>query len=318
VFFHSRGIKMANFPGRLGDALGGNQFIQSIPPQDNAKRDNLFVQEILKGNIPNFMKQLVPVTVTERGNTLIYNVMPDYLALGNDSDYVRVPLSAPSAQKVADAFGCTLPTAKMSNQIWQAASAKLPPKPMSGRTSTIGGKTYSPQEFLKSKMTDTDSFAEHNRLIQEQLAEHKPGELVAGHKKDVVISNQLSTRPDKVAIHGLHNTKGQAIQGGSWGHDINYRDYSHGIRLIDRKATLNGKSVDLVKDVLQNPEFAYLVSDEGALKFTSYSYKKDKDSPVSTDTAVATKTEQYSPDKPKGGREQFLGRIDDFLSQFKS
>jgi hypothetical protein len=321
--FYLQGIKMATFPGRSGDALGGNQFIQSIAPGDNAKRDDLIIQELLKGNIPNFLRQLVSVTVTEKNNTLIYNVMPDYLALGSDTDYIRVPLSAPSAQKVADSFGCTLPTAKMSNQVWQAAAAKLPPKPMSGRTSTIGGKTYSPQDFLKSKMTDTDSFAEHNRLIQEQLAEHKPGELVAGHKKDVVISNQLASRPDKVAIHGLHNTKGQAIQGGFWGHDINYRDYSHGIRLIDRKATLNGKPIDLVKDILQNQEFAYLVSDEGALKFTSYSYKKDKDSPVAPpqDSAVATKTEpgqEYTPDKPKGGREQFLGRIDDFLSQFKT
>jgi hypothetical protein len=313
---------MATFPGRSGDALGGNQFIQNIDPKDSARRDDLIVQELLRGNVPNFLRQLVPITVTEKGNTLIYKVTPDYLALGDDADYIRVPLSAPSAQKVADAFGCTMPTAKMSNQIWQAAAAKLPPKPMSGRTSTISGKTYSAQDFLKSKMTDTDSFAEHNRLIQEQLGDHKLGDLVAGHKKDVVISNQLASRPDKVAIHGLHNTKGQAIQGGSWGHDISYRDYSHGIRLVDRSATLNGKPVDLVKDVFQNPEFASLISDEGALKFTSYSYKKDKDSPITPpqDSAVATKTqpEQYAPDKPKGGREQFLGRIDEFLSQFKS
>jgi hypothetical protein len=266
---------MARFPSRQAGALGGNEFLATITQQDDSSRDNIFVQEILRGNIPSFLKQMVPIKVEDKGNTLIYRVTPDYLCLGDDNDYVRVPLGAPAAQRIADAFGCTLPTAKMSNQIWKEAKAQLEPKPMSGRTSTISGKTYSPSQFLAKKMTDTDSFAEHNKLIQEQLSGHQPGDLVAGHKKDVVLSNQLSTRPDRVAIHGLHNTKGQAIQGGSWGHEITYRDYSHGIRLVDRAATLNGKPVDLVEDVMKDPTFAYLVSDEGALQFTSYKYKKE-------------------------------------------
>lgn len=296
---------MAHFPNRPAGALGGNQFLQTVTSKDDTKRDDLFVKEILSGNIPNFLKQLVPITVEDKGNTLIYKVTPDYLCLGDDNDYVRVPLGAPAAQRIADAFGCTLPTAKMSNQIWKEAKAKLEPKPMSGRTSNIGGKTYTPQQFLAKKMTDTDSFQEHNRLIQEQLSAHKPGELVAGHKKDVVLSNQLASRPDRVAIHGLHNTKGQAIQGGSWGHEITYRDYSHGIRLVDRTATLNGKPVDLVEGVMKNPTFSYLVSDEGALQFTSYQYKKKDnagDFPKSEDTQIAQKFQE----------------IDKYLEQFSS
>lgn len=313
---------MANFPSRPGNALGGSEFIQSITQGDSTQRDSWIEKEILKGNIPDFLKRLVAITVTEKNNTLIYNVTPDYLSLGNDTDYIRVPLGASSAQKIADAFGCTLPTAKMSNQIWQAAAAKLPPKPMSGLTSNIGGKTYTPQQFLQKKMTDTDSFAEHNRLIQEQLSGHELGDLVAGHKKDVVLSNQLASRPDKVAIHGLHNTNGQAIQGGSWGHDIGYRDYSHGIRLVDRQAKLNGKPVDLVKDIFQNPQYAYLVSDEGALQFTSYKYKKDGTEPVvpkEDGTMVASNTpeQEYTPGKPQSGRMQFLQRIDQFLDGLK-
>jgi hypothetical protein len=310
---------MANFPERPSDSLGGSQFMQSLGAKDNTNRDNLIVKEILRGNIPPFFRKFVPVTITEKNNTLVYNVSPDYLCIGDDNDYTRAPLGAPAAQRIADVFGCTLPTAKMSNQIWKAAGAKLAPKPMSYRTSTISGKTYNPQEFLKSKMTDTDSFAEHNRVIQEQLAGHAPGELVAGHKKDVVISNQLASRLDKVAIHGLHNTKGQAIQGGSWGHDLAYRDYSHGIRLVDLTATLNGKPVSLVKDIMQNKEYAYLVSDEGALQFTSYNYKKDPTDAVPQDSAVAAKTpREYTPNKPKPGRLQFLDRMQEFLDQFKA
>lgn len=281
---------MAKFPSRPVDAMGGSEFLQNVTQTDNASRDSIFVQELLRGNIPEFLKRMVPITIEDKGNTLVYRVTPDYLCLGSNEDYVRVPLGAPAAQQIADAFGCTLPTAKMSNQIWKEAKAQLEPKPMSGRTSTISGKTYNPQQFLQKKMTDTDSFAEHNRIIQEQLGGHKLGDLVAGHKKDVVLSNQLASRPDRVAIHGLHNTKGQAIQGGSWGHEITYRDYSHGIRLVDRNATLNGKPVDLVTDVMKNPTFAYLVSDEGALQFTSYRYKKENGGTATPqDTAIAQK-----------------------------
>lgn len=297
---------MANFPTRPANALPGSQFMSQLDSSDSGNRDELLVQEILRGNIPNFMRNLVPITVTEGTNTLVYYVMPDYLCVGDDQDYIRVPLGAPAAQRIADAFGCILPTAKMSNQIWKAAKAKIPPKPMSGMTSTISGKKYSPKEFLAKKMTDTDSFIEHNRIIQEQLGSHKPGELVAGHKKDVVLSNQLADNPGRVAIHGLHKLDGTAIQGGSWGHHINYRDYSHGIRLVDKTAQLNGKPIDLVS-ILQNPQFASLVSDEGTLKMVAYQYngaQPKKNLEVATNNTPSAK-----------GRLQFLQRLTDYLDK---
>lgn len=293
---------MSTLPSRPANALPGSQFMQSLEAKDSGNRDDLITSEILRGNVPDFMHKFVPITITEGGNTLIYYVAPDYLCLGTDQDYVRVPLGAQAAQRIADAFGCTLPSAKMSNQIWQAAAAKVPPKPMSGITSNIGGQTYSPTDFLKTKMTDTDSFVEHNRLIQQQLAAHKLGDLVAGHKKDVVVSNQLAQRPGKVAIHGLHNTKGQAIQGGSWGHDINYRDYSHGIRMVDKFAKLNGKNVNL-QSVMQDPKYAALVSDEGALKFVAYNYNDKQQQQVATAPKQPLKTDDL------------VSKIDTYLDQ---
>jgi hypothetical protein len=276
---------MSHFPPRPANALPGSQFIASLNKKDFGNRDELIAEEILRGNFPNFMRQLVPITVNDKGNALIYYVMPDYLSIGNDADYVRAPLGASAAQTVADAFDCVLPTAKMSDQIWQAAKVKLAPEPMSGRTSNISGTQYSPQEFLKQKMSDTDAFLEHNNLIQQQLKNKSPGTLVAGHKKDVILSNEAG--PDNVAIYGMHNTSGKPIQGMYTKHALNYRDYSHGIRLVDKKASLNGKQVDLVRDVLQNPEFAYLISSTGPLQVVSYSKKSDqqiakKDNPTST------------------------------------
>ncbi len=296
---------MAQFPSRPANAPPGSKFFEQLGANDSSNRDELITQEILRGNFPDFMRKEVPITVTEGANTLIYFVMPDYLCLGDDQDYVRVPLGAQAGQRIADAFGCTLPTAKMSDQIWKAATAKVAPKPMSGMTSNIGGKTYSPRDFLAKKMSDTDSFVEHNRLIQEQLQKQKPGELVAGHKKDVILSNNLGNNPGRVAIHGLHDLNGKAIQSSSTAHDVGYRDYSHGIRLVDKAAKLNGKPVDLVENVLKDPKFAGLISSEGAMQTTAYNYS-DKNNQVAQVDKSSVK-----------GRIQLLERINDYLDKIK-
>jgi hypothetical protein len=307
---------MAHFPSRQNNALSGSQFIQSIISYGkSAQISDLIVQEILKGNIPDFIKQLVPITISEKGNTLTYKVTPDYLAIGDNYDYVRVPLGGPAAQKIADAFGCILPTPKMSDQIWKAAKIKLAPKPLSVSNINISGKTYSPQQMIAGKMMDTEIFEYHNQLIQQQLKEknHQLGELVAGSKKDVVLSNDLI--PGRLAIHGMHEENGKPIQqGGLSKHNENYYDYSSGIRLVDRQATLNGKEVDMIKDILQNQQYAYLVND-GVLTNVAYNYNKDKNIiEESKDTMEA------STSNMKGtltGRMLLLDRINKYLDSIK-
>lgn len=289
---------MAHFPSRPGNAPSGNDIIKSLNGKNG---DAVFIKELLSGNMPSFLKQLVPVAVTEGNNTLIYSVTPDYLSIGNDSDYFRVPLGGPDSQRVADAFGCVLPTPKMSDQIWKAAKVKLAPKPLP-----------------TDKMTDVGTFDHHNQIIQKQLEDsgHKAGELVAGSKKDVVVSNDLIN--GRLGIHGLHDQSGKAIQGGGLSkHDSNYKDYSSGTRLVDRAAILNGQRVDLVKDVLQNPEYAYLVNN-GVLTNVAYNYK---DKPVKpSDKAPEQMVASNTPALPKAetnasGRMQILDRINKFLEK---
>ncbi len=165
---------MTNFPSRPSTAMPGSVFIDSIMKLGpSANRDELIVNEILRGNFPDFLRKMVPITISDKGNTLVYNVMPDYIAIGNDTDYTRGPISGPSAQKIADAFGTILPTPKMSDQIWQNAKIQLSPKPLSGMSNiNLSGKNYTTQQFLGSKMSDTDAFDYHNKLIQEQLGEN--------------------------------------------------------------------------------------------------------------------------------------------------
>ena len=91
-----------------------------------------------------------------------------------------------------------------------------------------------------------------------------PSGLLAGHKKDVVLTKQLAAHPKQVAIFGWFKADGRPIQPLYLGHENTYADYSHGIRMFSRECVLDGTAVDLAW-LLQDPELCMGVSDEGAL-----------------------------------------------------
>src|SRR5439155_18545018 len=79
------------------------------------------------------------------------------------------------------------------------------------------------------------TFVQHNSIIEEQREGKELGLLVGGHKKDVVISNRLKEKPNRVAIYGWHKLDGKPIQPLYVGHGDFYADYSHGIRLVKQE-----------------------------------------------------------------------------------
>jgi hypothetical protein len=92
------------------------------------------------------------------------------------------------------------------------------------------------------------------------------GELVAGDKKDIVISpliyTNLHTRASTpVVIYGWHKADGKAIQPIYNGHAQTWADYSHGVRLVQQTALLDGKPAR-ISDILTNAKLAALLSDE--------------------------------------------------------
>jgi hypothetical protein len=241
------GIGRKMIPARPAGARGGHAFAKSIADLPRDAMGAAVVKEILRGNIPDFERKFVPVHVSDRGRECTYEVMPDYLAIGSDSDYVRMPMTPQNAMRIARAFGCTLPTRKMVDQIYAAAKVKLEPKPLT---------------------TDRESmrtFIQFNDIIEHQLKGRKPGSLVAGDKKDVVITNRLKEKPHKVAIYGWHKLDGKPIQPLYVGHADYYYDYSHGIRLIQSNCIVDGKPTTVEK-VLSDPELCGLLSDEGVIE----------------------------------------------------
>ena len=85
---------------------------------------------------------------------------------------------------------------------------------------------------------------EHDDLIAAQLAAHRrsKGRLVSGIKKDIVITRRLAEHRRRVAIYGWHRAPGDPIQPLYVGHADTYVDYSHGVRLVRRSATIGGES----------------------------------------------------------------------------
>ncbi len=56
--------------------------------------------------------------------------MRDYISVGSDKDYVRVPLTPIAARKIADEYYMMLPTAKIVDEIYKSASVHLNPVSM--------------------------------------------------------------------------------------------------------------------------------------------------------------------------------------------
>jgi hypothetical protein len=75
--------------------------------------------------------------------------------------------------------------------------------------------------------------------------------------------------PDKVAIYGWHHTNGSFIQPLYLGHTETWVDYSHGVRLVQQKMTVNGNPTT-VADVLADPKLSGLLSDEGVIANPRY------------------------------------------------
>ena len=82
--------------------------------------------------------------------------MPDYLAVGSDDDFVRMPMTPQTAQQIADLFGCILPTRKMVDAI--DAAADSPPRARSRSPKTAN---RSPRSSCRT--TRSSSSAPANR-----------------------------------------------------------------------------------------------------------------------------------------------------------
>jgi hypothetical protein len=243
-------------PTRAADAPGGHAFAEAIRGLGDDERELRIQHELQAGNIPKFLRALVPIRLrsgAENGTPvdIVICAAPDYLAIGSDDDFLLMPMRLSTALSTAGNFGFTLPTPRMVDAIYAQAAVHFVPQPLPAG----------------SEMRSTEYSMRHNELVGAQRAalDVSLGELVAGDKKDLVLTNRLRSHLDRVAIYGWHSTEGKPIQSLSTVHGWRYADYSHGARLISTRVFIDGRGRSIF-DVMQDSRLARVLSSEGVIE----------------------------------------------------
>ena len=277
------------FPGRPFGAPGGSAFIKTIAGKEAPKvwqqREDAIAKELINGNFPDFLVRRWEPVVVEDGSGLKGRVwvMPDYLSIGNDQDWVYIPMSAPTAQRVADALKCILPTAKLCHEIYRASATKLP---RIERDYYLEGRRR-PERKLAVKdcsQVSTCAYEEHSDAIKKQMQSMgvTPGTFVAGHKKDVIIApgypknrvafqgfytkDGIPAEPCNETGHKARDPKCQRPGTPTFAHERMFADYAQGVRLVRAKMRVEGEA-DLmnVGDVLAHDRYHKLLSPEAKI-----------------------------------------------------
>ncbi len=242
-------------PARAANAPSGRAFADRIRRITDDAREARIQQQLAEGNIPEFLRRLVPVRLQSQlpdgeAADIVVCAAPDYLAIGSDEDFLLMPMRLSTALSTASAYGFTLPTPRIVDAIYAQASVHLPPQPLPAG----------------NEMRSTDYSVHHNELVGVQRADLGVplGALVAGDKKDLVLTNRLWDHLDRVAIYGWHLAAGKPIQPLSTVHGWRYADYSHGARLISTQVFVNGLPRSIFS-VMQDRRLAPVLSSEGGI-----------------------------------------------------
>lgn len=239
-------------PGGAPPNWSSANFYQAHP-NPGISRELAVIEQVMKGNVPNSLRQFVPVQMQTRINNtnavLELSVSPDYLAIGTDTDWVRTPLTPFAAQYIASELGYFLPTRRLVDLIYDRADTQLLPQPT---------------DWYKNGllMRLGPNYVLFHNMIEDQRKGR--GGLIAGHKKDVVLTNLLDRAPARVAIYGWQRPGNKPIQPLGTPHNFDYEDYSHGIRFIGPtlKITYEGKSPQTLPmlTALRDPKLGGILS----------------------------------------------------------
>ena len=258
------------FQGKPEASVTAWNFMLKADNMEFWKREDYIVKTILEGNVPTPMKQfrkivfrtavVDSVEILRKPHTIEMWVLPDYLTIGTDESYVRMPMGPLAAQRIADSLHCILPTTYLVDRIAEVAEGHLDIFPFR----PLGNRNCQPIVFQDS----------HNAIQALYKAKgYRFGQFISGLKKDVVLTCKILTQPgweSYEAIYGWHHPGGKAQQPLFIKHGNFYVDYSHGIRMIYRTVKVDGKEMD-AREILESPQLYRLLSDEPMyLKKASY------------------------------------------------
>jgi len=142
--------------------------------------------------------------------------------------YYLAPVGIGEAQMIADKYQLSLPTPALVDAIWKAADLKLDPLPR-------GPTSKPPSDYTARTMNSLETNIDQLARISKQVQDTNPNfQLLAGTHKDVVmgVPTTGTDKTPKIGIYGWHQKNGKPIQGFMWGHALEWKDYSQGLRLV--------------------------------------------------------------------------------------
>lgn len=252
---------IANLPQRSADAIPYDKWVRQCDTTEFWTREQQIVKQVLSGNVPDSLRYLHEITFTtpvvdsvpilRKPHVVSLWVACDYVSIGDNERFLRMPMGPLAAQEIADSLGCVLPTPLMVDRIHEASQGIIeffPFRPVSDRNC--------------KPMVFEDSNNAIGALMRARG--YQFGQFISGLKKDIVITGKLMNNPryeKNVAIYGWHRKDGTPVQPVYVKHVNYYVDYSHGVRLVGKQCTVDGKVMD-IPTILQSPEWHRLLSNE--------------------------------------------------------
>lgn len=253
-------------PPRTGSATGGRQILAALTAKKIDQitggtagvklRDDAFFEEMKRGNVPDFCRHFVDVHVEDdQGNTGIVRVIPDCVAIGTNEDYIRVNLSGYTSQRIADEWKCKLPTMKLVLAAYDQAAHKMV---YHNLDPSLSNRSMVKHEDVVQGVT---SCGGHGGRCG--LSNPHPGDLVCGHKKEVILSYLLAQPGERLAIYGFFDAKGVPAHAFiASRHQNGFTDYSQGTRLVHPRMLVNGQTM-AYEDVLKSSKYHRLLIHTG-------------------------------------------------------
>jgi len=197
------------------------------------ERDNLIYQYAIQQPKPKMVPVTVPVP-SEPGATVTFNVMQDFFII----DGIRVSPSPPIAQRIAQHFGMSLPTAKMADLVYRNSN-KISARPLSGTGVEIDGKKYSPQDVISNLIGDSRATIAYSDRVSSDIANQKnmdPTKPIDGFAKSIV--QPESGKENRAAYYGIWTNTGEnskPAQGGigTTPHGLTQQEYIAWLRGVD-------------------------------------------------------------------------------------
>ena len=226
----------------------GSEFLASLEGMGLREREEATVRAVAAGAVPGVFGEYVPVEVRSRGRVGVFWAAPWHLAVGTDDDPFHAPLTAPAAQRAADALGQALPTRAMVDAIRA-----------SGRFERLPFRAFPPSAGHRSPAT----YAASSSAIERDRAGRRSP--LYGYAKDYVVTNLRRGREGRIGIYGGWDGAGRVIQQvEGLPHDTGHVDYSQKPRLVASVVSVDGVEMPL-SAALADPAVAHLFSDEGAI-----------------------------------------------------